>query len=572
MDDSIIEDAMARKRAISFLAVSNGGDYISSIDSDIAMEATHYQSGHSWAATPKAFSKFRIERKTTRISRTSALASFFVERYHTACTTPGGKLDREHPAVGMREIMYSSRNGTVLATVQEPKLRWVILLVGVIVILHAIPSISVWKSGSVHQAMQYRFTALELHGSSGPSPANRPGIRQFGLRLHRCDLPLTESAVNSSGPSITISFAHKQAMDGWYFVPLEEDPETYPWRFKLEASDDGFVWRTVGAPAWTATNGWHDFRMDARSDGRMTWDLAPSFPWLLGQTWVPLTNGVLLLLGGLVGMRPRHVVAGEFLLYASGVVAMLLASWSAAHMYVEQNLDQNAMLECLIFAGCRFLLVVSVLFQPKACLRWLLVYGCLVVIANFIYIMCSPHRFTLSYIRCDFIMGCLLNLVNVLWRSWRVACADRAVAGDRRRYEQEWCRVVQSQRASLQELEKRVGRWRLLAGSGQPLHCRHLNSKREHVNETAKGLSTGIHEKGGFFRFSGALDPNAPVVSLDQVRSCSFFSFCLMPRSGQNIRLFYVVMFHDCSFACECRWRANASASWKWLLSFWNMS
>jgi hypothetical protein len=145
------------------------------------------------------------------------------------------------------------------------------------------------------------------------------------------------------------------------------------------------------------------------------------------------------------------------------------------------------------------------------------VFSCVAVIADAIALIATSQRFTPSYLRVDFGVACLLNLVNFSWMVSKLAQAEKAVESDRQRYEEQWGKVVQQHGASIHALNKRMHRWKTLAGSEKSRECRQLNCKRVHVQETAKGLSTGIHEKGGFFRFSGVLDPEAPVTSLDQV-------------------------------------------------------
>jgi hypothetical protein len=493
-------------------------DASNSFDRWVPITATHFHQEHDWTVAPLPFSR-ETERKTTRLSRTSALSSFIAQRYHLSCTRPGGTLDHEHPMIAMREIMYSSKSSTALASVQEPKYRWLLILLSILMMAHATPSIIIWSSGSVQEAIYYRFTALGLQGSSGAAAVNSLGIKDFVLRLKGCDLYLNDTKTSISGATMTKMFGRMQAMDGWLIIADDASAPSYPSRFQLEASDDAISWRMVGAPAWTAVNGGYEFDLDVLSDGRTRWDLAPSVAWKIGQTMMPLTSGFLLLLGCLLGFNKRLAASGEFAVYASGLATAMLAAWSTVHMYVEQNLDRNAMIECFMFACERFLLVLIVASRPKACHFWLFFLGGAVVIANVCYLWATPHRYVPRFIRYDFVVGTVLNLVNIIWRTWMIASAEKAVQSDKLRYKREWAKVLEQQHASIARLKELVQLWN---GSAQTKVCRQLNSKRDHVKGSMRGLSTGVHEKSGFFRFSATLDLNGPIVSLDQVRLASF--------------------------------------------------
>jgi hypothetical protein len=526
----------SNRRTISHSIISScQDDFVFPTDNPIPLAATHFQGDSSWASAPLpcTLERSASQEASTRLPKSSAMALFLTQRYHSTCTNRAGKLDKEHPAIGVQEIMYSDRNGTVIATIKEPKFRWVLVLVGLIMMLRAIPSLHVWRRGAVQAALHYRFTALELRGrGSTPSPPDNPGVGQFGLRHHRCNLPMEENTnVSSSGASITMSFPARTPMEGWYTSPHEERPEVYPSRFRLEASDDGENWRTVGAPAWTAVSGWFDFNVNASSDGRNTWDLTPRFAWIVGQSLMPLTCGFLLMLSPIVGMRQQHMVAAEFLLYSSGVVAFILASWSAGHLYVEKSGDRNALVESLIFACTQLMLIVSVLVHPRGFLGWLLVSGSLAIIGDIIFLIVSRHTHTLCFVRINFIAGVLLNSVKLSWRAWKVLTAHDATARDRERYEHEWENVSKKHSDAIQQLKERVQSWEREAIPEKPRHGRQLNPKREHVhkNTAAKGVgSKQGHETGGFFQFSDARDPHSPVTSLDQV--CVCVCVCLYAR------------------------------------------
>jgi hypothetical protein len=533
----------SNRRTISQRIISScQDDFEIPADKSIPFAATHYQGGSSWASAPLPCYIERSESResSTRLNKTSAMALFLTQRYHSTCTNHGGMLDSEHPAIGVQEIIYSGRNGTVLATIKEPKFRWVVVLVGLIMMLHAIPSLSLWRSGAMQHARHYRFSALELRGDV--SPPDNPGVGRVGLRLGRCNIPIGDTTnVSSSGASITMSFASAQAMEGWYMTPHEKYPDVYPIRFKLEASDDQSTWRTVGAPSWTAVSGWFDFNVNAYSDGRYTWDLTPRFGWLVGQSLMPTTCGFLLLLSPIVGMAQQHIVAAEFLLYSSGVVSFILAAWSAGHQYVEKYADRNAQIECLIFACTQFILIVSVLIRPRAFLGWLLVSGCLAIVGDVLYLIATRHTHNLTFIRINFIAGILLNCVRLSWRAWKVASADKAVAHDRQRYEQERDHMSKKHSSTIQQLRERVDRWQREEDPQIPRHGRQLNPKRELVQKNSTATKGGVSEKGGFFQFSEARDPDSPVTSLDQV--------CLCVRSSVVCVCMHVCM-HACMYVC----------------------
>jgi hypothetical protein len=502
-------------------------DFLLPTESAMPLAATHFYSHSSWAAAPLPCAGLEFEEHRTRISRTSALSSFLTGRYHLTCTTKGGKLDGELPAVGMREIMYSSRNGTVQAVLKEPKFRWVAIVVGALMILHCIPSIILWRQGPVQEALHFRFTALELRGapSSTSSPPDHPGVGSFGLRLGRCNMPLTDSVITvSANASITLSFRQKQAMDGWFFTQQQESmPAIYPSRFLIEASNDEDVnaasWRTVGAAGWTAVRGWYDFNLNARSDGRFTWDLAPSFAWLVGQTFMPLAGGVLLLVGVFTGMKQHLAVTAEFCVYASGIVTMLLSSWSAGHLFTEKSVDLVAMAESLIFAVSQSILVVSVFLRPKYFFVWLLACGILLMIGNFTFLLTYSYVFSTSSVRWKFVAGVLLNLMNVSCTSWVIASADKLVAEDKEKYAQLWFEALHKHKSGIKRLKDVVHNWNESAViTGKPKYCRQLNSKRQHVKAGDDMNSEITSERGGFYQFSDDRDPDSPVTSLDQVR------------------------------------------------------
>jgi hypothetical protein len=459
------------------------------------------------------------------MAASSALASFLTHRYLWSCRVPAGHLDRQLERSANSEIIYSSRESTVLALVHERRYTHILILVSVLMMLFCIPGILVVKTRSVHHAAYFRFTALALRGL----PATSPGIESFGLRFNGCRLPGAKHNVTFQGASVLMTFLEPQAMDGWYFVVIEGSPERYPVRFKLEASNDNRQWWTVGASAWTCINGWHEYDSGLETRGMpIDWDLSPPFPWIFSQVAVPLAAGASLLIGTLLGMHSCSIFTAQFVVAFGVFCSALMSAWSTFQSISLASTDTVAIVDAGILAIGRTCLLLTVAMRPKSCHECLAACGVAMFAADIAYQGATLQRITPRFIWCDALLGCTVLAVSLVTRARKILLAERMIAGDQHCYAEEWQRVLIEQHCALQSLQACTDQWAHVY-VGTPMQH---NVKREE-NMRTRTEDSGDSKQWSWFgsllelksvaaddrgmRIASQLDMSSPVTSLDQV-------------------------------------------------------
>ena len=106
-----------------------------------------------------------------------------------------------------------------------------------------------------HEVFSASAVCLRVLGLRDPSRnVAGPGVASFGLLRGGCDLPATPSVVTTND-SVCLSFAELVQADGYYFVtPRDGAAALDPVKWKMEATQNGSGWATVGASTWR----WND--------------------------------------------------------------------------------------------------------------------------------------------------------------------------------------------------------------------------------------------------------------------------------------------------------------------------